>query len=230
MASWILSDLAFSDTMFSDTIFALVRGFILYASLLIVIGPKALFILRQGLRRQYLLPTAILGALPNILLVGIGVGGLGAALAADSTLFIVATSAGALFLGAYGLRSFCAVWRRRQSTTHADGTNDDASNCMSLPKFAAIILGFSLLNPATYVDTLILIGTASGVYPPELRLPFGIGAALAATLWIFALTYGASRLAPMFRHPLSWRFLDGISGCIMVGMAYFLFTTLPNSF
>jgi L-lysine exporter family protein LysE/ArgO len=225
MASWTLS-----DTMFSASLFALARGFILYISLLIVVGPKALFILRQGLRRQYLLLTALLGTLPNILLVGIGVGGLGTALAAHSTLFIVATAAGVLFLGAYGVRSFCAVWCRCQSTAHAPETNDDACCPMSLPKFVAIILGFSLLNPATYVDTLILIGTASGVYPPELRLPFGIGAALAAIVWIFALTYGASRLAPLFRRPLYWTLLDGISGCIMIGMAYFLFTTLPISF
>jgi L-lysine exporter family protein LysE/ArgO len=217
MASWIPS----------DSMVALARGFILYASLLLVVGPKTLFILHQGLCRQYLLPTAILGTLPNILLIGIGVGWLGTAIAADSTFFIVVTVVGVLFLGAYAARSFVAVWRRCQSTAHADGINDDASRPISIPRFVAIILGFSLLNPATYVDTLILIGTTSSVFPPEMRLPFGIGAALAVTLWIFALTYGASLLAPMFRHRLSWCFLDGISGCIMVGMAYFLFTTLP---
>jgi len=62
------------------------------------------------------------------------------------------------------------------------------------------------------------------------RLFFGAGAVLASGIWFFALTYAASRLSPVFQHPLSWRLLNGISGCIMVGMAYFLFTTLPIPF
>jgi L-lysine exporter family protein LysE/ArgO len=219
-----------ASEILSDSMVALAQGFILYASLLMVVGPKTLFILHQGLRRHYLLPTAILGTLPNILLIGIGVGGLGTAMAADATLFIVTTVVGALFLGAYGVRSCFAVWRRCQSPAQADGIRDVASRPISLPRFVAVLLGFSLLNPATYVDTLILIGTTSSLFPPEMRLPFGAGAALAVTLWMFALTYGASLLAPVFRHPRSWRLLDGISGCIMVGMAYFLFTTLPIPF
>ncbi len=86
-------------------------------------------------------------------------------------------------------------------------------------------LSFSFLNPAAYIDTILMIGTTSSRYPFNERLFFGIGAVMASALWFFTLTYGASRLAPLFRHRAAWRTLDVVSGCIMVGLAAALSAT-----
>lgn len=50
-----------------------------------------------------------------------------------------------------------------------------------------------------------MIGTTSSRYPIDERLYFGTGAVLASALWFFTLTYGASRLTPLFRHRAVWR-------------------------
>ncbi|MBX3000200.1 MAG: LysE family transporter [Caldilineaceae bacterium] len=211
--------------MTSDSLMALIKGFVLCASLIVAFGPQNLFILQQGLRRQYLLTTALLSTFGDFVLIGISVGGLGAVIAANQTVLLAVTLIGGLFLAVYGVRSLCTALRPNDvacTMTH--------SGPATLQGAAVLCLGFSFLNPAAYVDTLFMIGGASGHYPLHERLIFGAGAVLASALWFFTLTYAASRLSPIFCHPLSWRLLNGISGCIMLGMSGFLFTTLPVSF
>jgi ribosomal protein L37E len=61
----------------------LLHGFLLYAGMVIAIGPQNLFVLRQGLGRRHIFFTALLCTAGDMLLIGVSVGGLGAALAAN---------------------------------------------------------------------------------------------------------------------------------------------------
>lgn len=192
----------------------LAQGFALCAGLIIVIGPQNLFILQQGLRGRYLLVTALLCTLFDLLLITLGIGGLGAAIATDARLLTATTLGGSLFLLGYGLRSLRAAWVA-QPVVH----ELTASGRLSLRGTILATLSFSFLNPTAYLDTVLMIGTAGSRFPVDQRFVFGVGAVIASGLWFFSLTYGSSRLAPLLRHPLAWRTLDVISGCIMVGLA-----------
>lgn len=209
-----------------DALLALVKGFILCASLIIAIGPQNLFILQQGLHRRYLLATALLSTVADFVLIGVGVGGLGTLIAANQTVLMIVTIAGVGFLISHGVRSLCAAWCRQRS--HEKPCASAGPATLSGAVFA--ILGFAFLNPAAYVDTLLMIGATGGHYPVEHRFLFGAGAGLASALWFFSLTYGASRLAPIFHHPLSWRLLDAVSGCLMFVIAGSLCITFPFPF
>ncbi len=204
---------------------ALVQGFLLCAGLIIAIGPQNLFILQQGLRGRHLLLTALLCTLFDLLLIGLGVGGLGTALAADARVLTVTTLGGATFLLGYGVRALHAAW---YTPTVAVGDKSQARGergALSVKGTILATLSFSFLNPAAYLDTILMIGTTSSRYPLDERLFFGAGAVLASALWFFTLTYGASRLAPLFHHRAAWRTLDVVSGCIMVGLAAALSAT-----
>ncbi len=207
--------------MNSNAIQPFVQGFTLCASLIIAFGPQNIYLLKQGLRRHHLFATAIVCTLVDLLLIGLGVGGLGTAIAASKPLMVTTTLAGAAFLLGYAGRSFRAVWRGQSFIE--GGLSQTAA--LSLKGTILTALSFSLLNPAAYVDTLLMIGATSGHYPVDARMLFGIGAVMASGCWFFMLTYGSSRLAPLFRHPTTWRTLDMVSGCMMVGLA----ASLSNS-
>ncbi len=203
----------------------LIQGFMLCAGLIIAIGPQNLFILQQGLRRRHLLLTALLCTFFDLLLIGLGVGGVGSALAADARVLTVTTLGGATFLFGYGVRALHAAW---VSPVVAIGDRSQAMRevgVLSVKGTVLATLSFSFLNPAAYLDTLLMIGTTSSRYPLDERLFFGAGAAMASALWFFTLTYGASRLTPLFHHRAAWRTLDVVSGCIMVGLAAALSST-----
>jgi len=87
-------------------------------------------------------------------------------------------------------------------------------------------LSFSLLNPGAYLDTFVMLGSRSGTIQIDERILFGIGALLASAFWFFALAYGASKLAPIFRNPTTWRLLDLVSSLIMFGVAGVMAFTL----
>ncbi len=191
------------------------HGFLLCAGLIIAIGPQNLFVLRQGLQRRHLLLTALLCTFFDFVLIGLGVGGVGTAIAANQPLVTISTLGGATFLFGYGVRAFHSAWI-------APATVDQHLREVGLISVKGTVLAaasFAFLNPAAYVDSLLMIGATSGRYPLEERLLFGLGAVLASALWFFILTYGASRLSFLFRNPTAWRTLDLISGCVMVGLA-----------
>jgi L-lysine exporter family protein LysE/ArgO len=204
---------------------ALAQGFLLCAGLIIAIGPQNLFILQQGLRGRHLLLTALLCTLFDLLLIGLGVGGVGTALAADARVLTVTTLGGATFLLGYGVRALHAAWYSPAVADDNSCQMRGASAALSVKGTVLATLSFSFLNPAAYLDTMLMIGTTSSRYPIDERLYFGTGAVLASALWFFTLTYGASRLTPLFRHRAAWRTLDVVSGCIMVGLAAALSAT-----
>ena len=193
----------------------LLHGFLLYAGMVIAIGPQNLFVLRQGLDRRHLLVTALLCTAADMLLIGVSVGGLGAAVAANQLFATVAALAGVAFLSCYGIRALHTAWGRQGMVT----SEPACATALTLKGTILAALGFTFLNPAAYVDTLLTVGTASSQYLLDDRVVFGAGAALAAGLWFFALAYGASRLTHLFQHPRAWQTLDVVSGCIMLGMA-----------
>ncbi|CAN5774536.1 LysE/ArgO family amino acid transporter [soil metagenome] len=196
------------------------QGFLLCASLIIAVGPQNLFVLRQGLRRRHLLMTALLCTLFDLVLIGVGVGGIGTAIATNPRLLTITTLGGAAFLFGYAVRSFRTAWGAQGCAVQAD-----EMGLASVKGTVLATLSFSFLNPAAYLDTLLMIGTASGRYPLDERLLFGVGAIAASCVWFFTLIYGASRLSPCLRYPAAWRALDLISGCMMVGLAVSLSAT-----
>ncbi len=193
----------------------LLHGFLLYAGLVIAIGPQNVFVLRQGLGRRHLLVTALLCTVADMALIGISVGGLGAAVAANQLFSTIAALAGVAFLSCCGIGALRAAWARQSAVA----IEPDSTNALTLKGTIVAALGFTFLNPAAYVDTLLTIGTASSQYSLDERLIFGAGAVLAAGFWFFALAYGAGRLAHLFHQRRVWQTLDAVSGCIMLGMA-----------
>ncbi|HLA45555.1 MAG TPA: LysE/ArgO family amino acid transporter [Aggregatilineales bacterium] len=191
----------------------LLRGFGLGAGLIIAIGAQNAFVLRQGLKRNYPFATAAICAINDAILILLGVAGLGTIISQSSLLTTVAAWGGAAFLLLYGLRSFRAALYPGHLKSESDAPPPNLRGTI----FAAI--GFSLLNPHVYIDTVVILGSVGAAYAPDERGLFAIGAILASVTWFFGLVYGASLLAPLFSKPGTWRILDIIIGCIMLFIA-----------
>lgn len=177
----------------------MLQGFGLGAGLIIAIGAQNAFVLRQGLKRQYLFVTAGISTLCDAILILLGVGGLGALIASVPALTVIATWGGALFLLFFGLRSF----RSAVGTSSLD-TGKASAQPMRPGSTILAVLAFSLLNPHVYLDTVVLVGSVGAHYHANERVPFALGAILASCTWFFGLAYGSAWLAPLFRRPLAW--------------------------
>ena len=43
---------------------------------------------------------------------------------------------------------------------------------------------------------------------------------MASAAWFYALAFAATKLAPLFRKPFTWKVLDGFIGVVMWAIAY----------
>jgi L-lysine exporter family protein LysE/ArgO len=83
-------------------------------------------------------------------------------------------------------------------------------------------LAFSWLNPHAWLDTAVLIGTASLAYTQPDNWLFGAGAAAGSALWFIALGLGAQLLAHKLARPAVWRGIDAVVALTMWGTAVWL--------
>ncbi|QEM68992.1 amino acid transporter [Geobacter sp. FeAm09] len=191
----------------------LVHGFSLGASLIIAIGSQNAFVLRQGLRREYVFTVSTICFLCDMILIALGAGGFGTVVASSPRLLVCALWGGAAFLFCYGIRSFWSAARPQGLAADGKSTGDGG-----LAAVVATTLALSLLNPHVYLDTVLLLGSLAAQFSGQARVLFAVGAMTASLVWFYGIGYGAGVCAPLFRKPVAWRVLDILVGCTMWGI------------
>ncbi len=189
----------------------LLAGFLSGAALIIAIGAQNSFVLRQGIRREHVLPITLVCAGADGLLIVAGIAGLGALIQSMPIVLDVARYGGSAFLLAYGM----AAARR---ALHPHPLIVDSGVGTSLAAAMTTCLAFTFLNPHVYLDTVILLGSLASQRGENGRWVFGGGAVAASFLWFFTLGYGARLLGPLFSRPMAWRVLDSLIALIMFGL------------
>lgn len=190
----------------------MLSGFATGLTLIIAIGAQNAFVLRQGLRREHVLPVVLVCAVADALLITAGVAGLGVLVSGHPVALDVTRYGGAAFLSGYGLLAIRRVFRPGAMTA-----SERSAGTLSAALLAC--LAFTFLNPHVYLDTVVLLGSIANQHGPDGRWLFGIGAAAGSVVWFFALGYGARRLSPFFARPRAWRVLDGLIAVVMLGLA-----------
>lgn len=198
-------------------------------SLIIAIGAQNVFVLRQGIRREHVLPVVIICAVSDALLIAAGVAGLGFVISAAPWLVVVARWAGALFLLAYGLLAARRAWRGGEQlrVDQADGESSSARSSgggtspatrTALVPVIATALALTWLNPHVYLDTVLMLGSIAATHGED-RWLFAAGAITASILWFTALGFGARYLGRWLRTERSWRILDALIAVVMITLA-----------
>ena len=191
---------------------AYLNGFGVAFSLILAIGAQNAFVLKQGLRREHVLPIVLVCAVSDAILITVGVFGFASLTAALPGLAPVMLVLGAAFLFAYGAFSFWRAWKGGAALDPATGGG------IGLKAAVMFCLAITWLNPHVYLDTVLLIGSIASRFPGG-EVAFWAGAVSSSFTFFFALGYGARLLAPIMARPVSWRILEVLIGCVMWGIA-----------
>lgn len=196
-----------------------VTGFTTGAGLIICIGSQNAFVLRQGLLRSHLFIVASVCILSDMVLIYCGITGLGLIFDEQPVLVELLRYVGAVFLGAN------AIFAARRAWGGVQGLIPSSSAALSRNQVLLTCLGYTLLNPHVYIDTVFMLGSISMQYSGTEKWKFGIGAMVASITWFLSISYGAKFLLPLFRSSLAWRVLDSVVAVMMgyLGMSLLLF-------
>ncbi|QLY27607.1 LysE/ArgO family amino acid transporter [Nocardia huaxiensis] len=196
----------------SSAALAAISGLGFGLSLIVAIGAQNAFVLRQGIRREHVLPVVAVCAFSDIALITIGVAGFGAITRTAPMVMTIAKYAGVAFLLGY---AFLAAKRAFAATALTAGGGAP----IALGAAIATCVGVTWLNPHAYLDTMVLLGSFASTYATPDRWFLAAGAMLGSILWFVALGFGARLLAPLFARPMAWRVLDSVIALIMTGLA-----------
>jgi L-lysine exporter family protein LysE/ArgO len=198
-------------------------GMVLSMSLIMAIGPQNAHVLRVGLQRQHLWLTVAVCALADVVLLGLGVLGLAQLGGLSEKLHGAHIGAGMLFLAVYGWQAFQRFLHPR--AIGLDGATPVAAPPVSRRQAVLSALAFSWLNPHAWIDTAVLIGTASLAYGQGSKV-FGLGAATGSLVWFVVLGTAAFWLGRRLNSLKVWRALDGLVALMMWGTALWLLVSL----
>lgn len=198
---------------------AWIAGFTVCASLIASIGAQNLYVLRQAVQGEHVKSCVALCVLSDALLVALGVAGMAQMLACYPSLAQYLTLGGAAFLLAYGLFAFRRMWLAPDAAMDAQEPQSAPRGMMSV---LAALAAITLLNPHVYLDTVLLMGSIGAQQEGAGRWSYVIGAASASCLWFVLLALAGRRLRHWFANPRAWQVMDGITGVMMLGLAWWV--------
>ena len=188
------------------------QGMAVGFSLIIAIGAQNAFILKQGLKKQYVFWLCVICAASDSILILLGVLGFSQVIQTHPEVVDWAKYFGAAFLFIYGAQHFIKAFKT------SGGLLPSEKNESKFLKMILICLALTWLNPHVYLDTVVLIGSISTKFESN-ELYFAIGAMTASWVFFFILGYGARFLLPVFQNAKAWKVLDFFIALIMWGIA-----------
>jgi L-lysine exporter family protein LysE/ArgO len=212
----------------TPALLAVTAGFGMGLSLIVAIGAQNAFVLQQGIRREAVLLVVAICAVSDAVLIALGVGGMGAVVAARPGAVASAGLVGGAFLVGYGvlaarrsLRPGSALTSRTAAASGGELIPTAASGGELIPaaasggRAALTCLALTWLNPHVYLDTVLLLGTVAAGRG-RFGWAFGAGAAVASLCWFTGLGFGARLLSGLFARPVAWRVLDALVAVTML--------------
>ncbi|MGI2028445.1 LysE/ArgO family amino acid transporter [Endozoicomonas acroporae] len=192
-----------------------IKGAFISGSMIIAIGSQNAFLLKSGLKKNYVFTVATICFLGDLLLMTLGVFGTGALFQSSQFAQAVITILGSAFLVWYGANSAKSAFQGNSVIDLSLSRNDSG-------RFAIVIstLAITFLNPHVYLDTVVVVGGVASSLSTTEKVWFLSGALLASMMWFYGLGYAATKLVPYFQKKSTWRILDSIIATIMFYIAF----------
>ena len=193
-----------------------IQGFIIGSSLIIAIGPQNLYVINQGLKKNYILIVVLLCSLSDSLLIVCGIYLSNSLLNLNESLIITMKLIGGIWLILYGINKI------KNSNSH--NIENKEFKELSLNKVVFTTLAITYANPHVYLDTVILLGSISVNF--DNKFYFGLGAIVASFVFFFTLGYFSKFLSKYIKSKKVWFYIDNIMGFLM--LFYGLFFIFVN--
>ena len=176
----------------------LILGFVTGLSLILAIGAQNIFVIEQGLKKQYIFLVCIICSISDLLLIFLGIflfqyfGNF-----FNSTIEFILNILLFIFLSHF-------IYGKITIQKNKINLNKEIKS-ISFVGIVTKTLAFTYLNPHVYSDTVFFLGNFSKNLSMIDKYYFGIGASISSFLFFFAIGYLSKLLSKYLQSALIWK-------------------------
>ena len=194
----------------------LALGFLTGLSLILAIGAQNIFVMEQGLKKQYIFLVCLICSISDLILILFGIF-LFEYFREFFTKSIELTLNILLFIF---LIYF--IYNKIRSLYKKSDLNF-GNDILSLKNIIIKTLGFTYLNPHVYSDTVFFLGNFSKNFIINDKILFGLGASLASFLFFFSLGYLAKFFSSYLIDSKTWKTINFFIIIFMTVLSSYVF-------
>ena len=179
----------------------LILGFLTGLSLILAIGAQNIFVIEQGLKKQFVFIVCLICALSDFLLIFLGI----FLFQYFENFFSQSIELILNILLLLFLINF--IWKKVKLVNKKISIYHN-QNKENLVNIIFKTLGFTYLNPHVYSDTVFFLGNFSKNFLLSQKYLFGIGASLSSIIFFFSLGYFSKYLSSYVGSEKLWKIIN----------------------
>ncbi len=190
----------------------LTLGFFTGLSLILAIGAQNIFVIEQGLKKQYVFLVCLICSISDLILIFLF----------EYFKFYFTENVQLIFNILLLIFLIYFIYSKIRSLYNKSDINF-GNNILSLKNVIVRTLGFTYLNPHVYSDTVFFLGNFSKNFLITNKYFFGIGASLASFLFFFSLGYLAKFFSNYLINSNVWRVINFFIIIFMTVLSSYVF-------
>jgi len=192
-----------------------ILGFFTGLSLILAIGAQNIFVIEQGLKKQFIFIVCVICTFSDFLLIFLGI-----------FLFhyfesFFSPSVELILNILLFLFLIHFIWKKLKNIN----TNFEINQKNETKGLGSVItktLGFTYLNPHVYSDTVFFLGNFSKSFLINQKLLFGFGATLSSIIFFFTLGYLSKFLSNYLNSNKVWKIINMLIILFMSALSIFV--------
>ena len=199
----------------------LLLGFFTGLSLILAIGAQNIFVIEQGLKKQYIFLVCLVCSISDFILIFLGIFIFEFFNKYfDTTIELIFNIALVIFLIHF-------IYLKIKNYNIAVNFDTDVTSITAFNIFLKT-LGFTYLNPHVYSDTVFFLGNFSKNFLVSQKIFFGVGASIASFLFFFLIGYLSKYLSKFAKNQKVWNIINILIIIFMSFLTLFIITRMIN--
>ena len=203
----------------------LILGFLTGGSLILAIGPQNLFVIEQGLKKNFIFTITSICAVSDVLLIFLGIFIYNFFDFIFWEVEVILNIILVLFLTKF-IKDKIDEFKARYKIKNIKKSKN-------LKNIILKTLGFTYLNPHVYSDTVFILGNLSKNFKLEDKFYFALGASLASIIFFYSLGYMSSMFAGFIKKRSTWKYINTFiitfMSILVIYISYDTYTRLINT-
>ena len=178
----------------------LILGFLTGGSLILAIGPQNLFVIEQGLKRNFVFTITTICAASDILLIFLGV--------FIYHIFDSISLEVEVILNIILIVFLINYIKDKIGSLKKEYKIENIERSQNFKEIILKTLGFTYLNPHVYSDTVFILGNLSKNFALQEKFYFALGASFASIIFFYSLGYMSSMFASFIKKKNTWKYIN----------------------